>query len=67
MVEFKKIGEIQNYYGGLFVFCKEGKHYMMMEDYVNTPDEGGDFSEIDICGQNVEEISKELYIALVSH
>lgn len=52
-----QIGEIGNYYGGLFITQYDSKYYWIIENY-NT-----DFTDI----SEWEEISEELYYALLKH
>lgn len=54
---YKSIGEIGNYYGGLFVMEHDGKYYWTIEDYSTSFDDLSCWSEI----------SKELYSSLMSY
>jgi len=51
---YKAVGEIGNYYGGLFIMENEGKYYWLIED-VNT-----EFDKLKYWS----EIDKELYDSL---
>lgn len=53
----KPIGDIGNYYGGLYVMEHEGKYYWMIQDYNDRFNHLPDWSEIE----------KELYEALIKH
>jgi len=54
---YKAVGEIGNYYGGLFIMENEGKYYWLIENYDTDFDDLSDWSEID----------KELYDNLVAY
>ena len=54
---YKKIGGIDNYYGGLMIKEEDGKYYWIIEDYDT------DFSDL----SRWEEITKELYTQLLKH
>lgn len=54
---YKAVGEISNYYGGLFIMENEGKYYWLIENYNTDFDDLSDWSEID----------KELYDSLVAY
>ena len=54
---YKSVGEIGNYYGGLFIMENEGKYYWLIENYNTEFDDLSDWSEID----------KELYDSLVAY
>jgi len=54
---YKAVGEIGNYYGGLFIMENEGKYYWLIENYNTDFDDLSDWSEID----------KELYDSLVAY
>lgn len=53
----RPIGDICNYYGGLFVLCHKGKYYWIIENYDTDFDNLEEWSEID----------QELYIQLLKH
>ena len=53
----KRIGEVYNYYGGPYVFEKNGKYYWFIENHDT------DMDNIDM--EDVEEIPKYLYDALI--
>jgi hypothetical protein len=57
MENYKRIGEISNYYGGLYVMESEGKYYWMIENYDTDFDKLEDWSEID----------KDLYDSLIAY
>lgn len=54
---YKAVGVIGNYYGGLFIMENEGKYYWLIENYDTYFDDLSDWSEID----------KELYDSLVAY
>ena len=54
---YKAVGEIANYYGGLFIMENEGKYYWLIENYSTDFDDLSYWSEID----------KELYDSLVAY
>ena len=54
---YKAVGEIGNYYGGLFIMQNEGKYYWLIKNYDTDFDDLSDWSEID----------KELYDSLVAY
>ena len=54
---YKAVGVIDNYYGGLFIMENEGKYYWLIENYDTYFDDLSDWSEID----------KELYDSLVAY
>jgi hypothetical protein len=54
---YKAVGEIGNYYGGLFIMENEGKYYWLIEDVSTEFDKLKYWSEID----------KELYDSLVAY
>jgi hypothetical protein len=54
---YKRIGEIGNYYGGLYVMESEGKYYWMIEG-THT-----DFDDLDYWS----EIDKDLYNSLIAY
>ena len=54
---FKSIGEIGNYYGGLFIMEHEGRYYWLIDDHDT------DFEDLD----EWEEIDKKLYDSLLSY
>ena len=54
---YKAVGEISNYYGGLFIMENEGKYYWLIEDVSTEFDKLKYWSEID----------KELYDSLVAY
>lgn len=54
---YKSIGGIGNYYGGLFIMENEGKYYWLIENYDTDFDDLLDWTEID----------KELYDSLVAY
>lgn len=56
-MEYKAIGEIGNYYGGLFVMEYEGKYYWCIENYDT------DFEDL----EDWDEIDKELYDSLIAY
>ena len=41
----KQIGNISNYYGGLWIFKKNGKCYWFIENYDTDFDDPGDWAE----------------------
>jgi hypothetical protein len=51
------VGNISNYYGGLYVMQNEGRYYWIIENY-NT-----DFDDL----TRWHEIEKELYDCLIAH
>ncbi len=54
---YKAVGEIGNYYGGLFIMENEGKYYLLIENVSTEFDKLKYWSEID----------KELYDSLVAY
>ena len=56
--EFKPIGEITNYYGGVMVTKNEGRFYWTIENYHT------DYNKFDLS--DWEEIDKEFYNALLA-
>jgi hypothetical protein len=54
---YKGIGDIGNYYGGLYIMETEGKYYWLIENYNTNFDDLAYWSEID----------KELYDRLVAY
>jgi hypothetical protein len=54
---YKQVGEIGNYYGGLIIMENEGKYYWLIENYDTNFDDLAEWSEI----------SKELYNSLLKH
>lgn len=54
---YKSVGEISNYYGGLVIMENEGKYYWLIENYNTDFDDLSYWSEID----------KELYDSLVAY
>lgn len=54
---YKAVGKIRNYYGGLFIMENEGKYYWLIEDVSTEFDKLKYWSEID----------KELYDSLVAY
>jgi len=54
---YKAVGGIRNYYGGLFIMENEGKYYWLIEDVSTEFDKLKYWSEID----------KELYDSLVAY
>lgn len=54
---YKAVGAIGNYYGGLFIMENEGKYYWLIEDVSTEFDKLKYWSEID----------KELYDSLVAY
>ncbi len=54
---YKDVGEIGNYYGGLLIMENEGKYYWLIENYDTEFDDLSDWSEID----------KELYDSLAAY
>lgn len=54
---YKAVGVIGNYYGGLFIMENEGKYYWLIEDVSTEFDKLKYWSEID----------KELYDSLVAY
>ena len=53
-MERRKIGTVENYYGGIYVTEVEGKYYWMIQDHDTI------FDSLAEC----EEISKELFDSL---
>jgi hypothetical protein len=56
-MDYKAIGNISNYYGGLFTMEYEGKYYWTIENYDT------DFDDL----EDWEEIDKELYDSLIAY
>jgi hypothetical protein len=56
-MEYKSIGTVGNYYGGLFTMEKDGKYYWVIENYSTKFD---DLTHWDEC-------DKELYEALIAY
>jgi hypothetical protein len=55
--DYKGIGSIGNYYGGLFIMEHEGKYYWLIENYDT------DFKDL----SDWDEIDKELYDSLIAY
>jgi hypothetical protein len=55
--KYKRVGQIGNYYGNLYIMENEGKYYWLIFNYDTDFDELSDWSEID----------KELYDSLVAY
>lgn len=56
-MEYKSIGTVRNYYGGLFTMEKNGKYYWVIENHST------DFENL----EDWDECDKELYDALVAY
>lgn len=56
-MDYKAIGNIENYYGGLFVMEHDGKYYWIIENFDT------DFQSL----EDWEEIDKELYDSLIAY
>lgn len=53
--KYEQVGEIANYYGGLYVMHHDGSYWWIIKNYDT------DFDDID----DWQEISKELYDAII--